>query len=86
MSIKFAPINAHIMGVRIAPYERTILREKDRTCPGIARRHFVASVVRCAKMAEPIEMPFGLWTRVGPRIGSTYGYAGVHWRNLANTI
>jgi len=20
-----------------------------------------------AKMAEPIEMPFGLWTRVGPR-------------------
>ena len=21
----------------------------------------------CAKMAEPTEMPFGIWTRVGPR-------------------
>ena len=21
----------------------------------------------CAKMAEPIEMPFGMWTLVGPR-------------------
>ena len=25
------------------------------------------SVVMCAKMAEPIKMPFGLWTPVGPR-------------------
>jgi len=23
--------------------------------------------VKCAKMAKPIQMPFGLWTRVGPR-------------------
>jgi len=23
--------------------------------------------MNCAKTAEPIEMPFGLWTRVGPR-------------------
>jgi len=23
--------------------------------------------VNCAKLAEPIEMPFGLWTRLGPR-------------------
>jgi len=23
--------------------------------------------VNCAKTAEPIKMPFGLWTRVGPR-------------------
>ena len=23
--------------------------------------------VSCAKTTEPIEMPFGLWTRVGPR-------------------
>jgi len=35
-------------------------------------------------MAEPIEMPFGIWTRVGPRkrlLGM-----GAHWRHLANTI
>jgi len=24
-------------------------------------------VVICAKTAEPIEMPFGLWARMGPR-------------------
>jgi len=24
-------------------------------------------MVICAKMAEPIEMPFGLWARMGPR-------------------
>jgi len=29
-----------------------------------ARRH---SVVSCAKIPEPIEMPFGLWLRMGPR-------------------
>jgi len=23
-------------------------------------------MVICAKTAEPIEMPFGLWTRMGP--------------------
>jgi len=23
--------------------------------------------MNCPKMAEPIGMPFGLWTRVGPR-------------------
>jgi len=32
--------------------------------PGNARRHFAVSR---AKTAEPIEMPFGFWTRVGPR-------------------
>jgi len=26
------------------------------------------TAVSCAKMAEPIEMPFGLWTRVGMRM------------------
>jgi len=25
------------------------------------------SVVICAKMAEPIKIPFGLWARMGPR-------------------
>jgi len=25
------------------------------------------SAISCAKTAEPIEMPFGMWTQVGPR-------------------
>jgi len=32
--------------------------------PGHARQH---SDVSCAKLAEPIDLPFGLWTRVGRR-------------------
>jgi len=34
----------------------------ERTCPGMPDD----IVVSCAKMAEQIEMPFGLWTR-GPK-------------------
>ena len=45
-----------------------------------ARRH---STVSCAKMIEPIEMPFGLWTRVGRR---KHGYMGGTLHKLANTI
>jgi len=40
-------------------------------------------IVSPAKMAEPIEMPFGLWTRVAPRNHVLDGDA--HWRHLANT-
>ena len=42
------------------------------------------TVVSPAKTAEPIEMPFGLRTRVGPRNHVLGG--GAPWRNLANTI
>jgi len=35
-----------------------------KVMPGHARRH---SAVSCAKMAEPIEVLFRLWMRVGPR-------------------
>ena len=42
------------------------------------------SAVSCAKVAQPIEMPFGVWTRVGPRKHVLGG--GAQWRNLANTI
>jgi len=45
-----------------APDRRGNFRANDM--PGHARRH---SVVSCAKMAEPIEKPCGLWTRIGPR-------------------
>jgi len=36
----------------------------------------------CAKMAQPIEMPFGIRTRVGPRKHVLDGSA--HWRHLTN--
>ena len=32
----------------------------------------------CAKTAEPIEMPFGVWTRVGPRMRILYGGPDPH--------
>jgi len=35
-----------------------------KAMPGHARRH---SAVSCAKIAEPIDMRFGLWTRLGRR-------------------
>jgi len=40
--------------------------------------------VSCKKMVEPIEMPFGLWTRVVPRKHVVWCACGVHtgvtWR------
>ena len=41
------------------------------------------TIVSRAKTAEPIEMSFGTWTRVGPSEHVLDG--GAHWRNLANT-
>jgi len=41
------------------------------------------TIVNRAKTAKPIEMPFGLWTLVGPRKHVLDG--GAHWRNLTNT-
>ena len=38
----------------------------------------------CATTPEPIEIPFGVWTWVGPRKHLLRG--GAYWRNLANTI
>jgi len=42
------------------------------------------SATSCWKTAEPIEMPFGMWTQVRPRKHDVVG--GSHWRHLANTI
>jgi len=36
------------------------------------------------KIAEPIEMPFGMWSPVGPVKHVLDG--GAHWRHLANMI
>ena len=50
------------MWVQIAPSKGATFRAKYVS--GHARQH---SLVSCAKMAEPIEMPFGMWTRVSTR-------------------
>jgi len=36
--------------------------------------------VNCAKMAELIELPFGVWTRVGPK--KHVLDAGAHWCHM----
>ena len=42
------------------------------------------TTVSCAKLAELIEMSFGLWTLVGPR--KYVLRAGAEWRHLLNSI
>jgi len=37
------------------------------------------SAVICAKTAEPIEMPFGLWTWMGPRNRVLHGGSDPPW-------
>jgi len=47
-----------------------------------AQRHFGMC---CAKMAEPIEIPYGLWTWMGPRKHVLGGlHTGATWRILLN--
>jgi len=39
------------------------------------------TAVSCAKLAEPIDIPFGLWTRLGPRKHMLYGvHIDAIWR------
>jgi len=52
--------NRALDGVQIVSCEGASFQGKDM--PGHARGHFVVSF---AKIAEPIEMSFGLWTRMG---------------------
>ena len=55
------PRNHVLDEVQIAPYECAVFMARDM--PGHARRHTAMS---SAKMAEPIEMPLGVRTLVGP--------------------
>jgi len=70
--------------------EGAIITGKDM--PGHARRH---SALSCAKMAEPIDLQFRLWSRVGKRkhnfnritqVAPMCRHGRAHWRHLANTI
>jgi len=62
------------------PMRKSILGDKTR---GHARRH---SVINWAKKAEPIEVPFGLWTRVGRRkhVLHALGHIGTTWQIRLN--
>ena len=51
--------------------------------------------MRCAGTAKPLELPFGLWNRVGRRkhkfnrirqVAPKCPHGRAHWRHLANTI
>ena len=68
----------YYIGVQITPCKGANFSGKDM--PGHARRQCELAV---QKMTERIEMPFGLWTRMGPR---QYVLHGAYWRNLANAI
>jgi len=50
------------MGIQISPWEGEFSGEKVRPIV-----QYWDTAVSCAKTAEPIEMPFGLRIRVGPR-------------------
>ena len=70
----------HVLDVvQIAPCGGAIFRGKDM--PGHARQH---SAVSCAKIAEPIDMPFRLWTSMGPI--KYVLHASANWCSLGNTI
>ena len=69
------------------PWEGTIFGEWGTHCK--------ASAVRCAKMAELIDLPFRLWTWVGQRkhkfnricqVAPMCPHERAHWRHVVNTI
>jgi len=48
------------------------------------RQDYYGNTALGSASTEPIEVPFGMWTRVGPRKHALDGRS--HWHNLANTI
>ena len=68
------------MGVQITPCEGAPHFLGERTCPGMPND----TAVSYAKMGEPIKMPFGLWSRMGP--SKHVLHWGAHCCNLVNTI
>ena len=70
------------------PKETYIMRRsrgaifRGKNMPWLARRH---SAVSCAKMAEPIQMPFGSCSRGGPKeVCVAWGHIGATWRIRLN--
>jgi len=72
------------------PREEAILVDRGARCKVLG-----LSAVSCAKTAEPIDLPFGLWTPLGRRmhkfnrirlVAPMCPYGRTHYRHLANTI
>jgi len=80
------PRNHVLHGGSKFPMGRAILGKRDAQCK--------VSAMSCAKMAEPIDLLFGLWTRVGRRkhkfnhicqVAPMCPDGRARWRHLANT-
>ena len=61
-----------IITIIIRPHRRIVYVDAAYWCSSVVCRVCVSvglsvTIVSPAKTAEPIEMPFGLWTRIGPR-------------------
>ena len=65
------PRNHVLDGVQI-PHGKGQIWEGENGHPIIKYRDTLATVI-CAKTAEPIGMPFGLWSRMGRRNHVFYG-------------
>jgi len=80
----------HVLdGVHIPPWEGAILRGREQWRPTVKHRDTLQSSVQkwwhsavsCAKMAELIGMPSGLWTWMGPRMHVLGGlHTGATWQ------
>jgi len=75
-------------GAQIPRRKAIVNLSRGRTCPTTFCREL-------RKMAEPIDLPFGLWTWVSRRkhkcprirhVAPMCPYGRTHWRHLANTI
>jgi len=75
---RVVPRNHVLDGGSSSPHAKGQLGERTRL--GMPDDTAVSS----AKMAEPIKMPLGLRTRIGPGKDVLHG-GGAHWRHLANT-
>jgi len=64
------------MGGPDPPWEGAILVDRGAHC-----KVYALFVVSCAKTAEPIHLPFRLWTRVVRRMHSSILFA--RWRQCA---
>ena len=61
---RVGPMNYVLHEVQMPTREGTILRGKRANkC-----KQYIHSAVVCAKTAEPIEVPFGLWARMGRKL------------------
>jgi len=79
MWTRVGPRNVVLDGVQISMRKDNFEGEGSAPC-----KVWGPSAVSCAKTAEPIEMPFGVWTRVGRRKHVLDGDA--HWHHQSNAI